>query len=142
MKIITLFLTLLVFCSISGIMLAQETMDVPEDGLNPPPTEVVSKDSVRTRTDLEHRLTYAVLLFGFLIISFEMLLIKWNKIDQQDAIKFVIVTLIVIGTLFLISAGWSNDQIAPAFGLLGTIAGYMLGKQTQHPSPPPETTKP
>ena len=43
-------------------MLAQETMEVPEDGLNPPPTEVVSKDSVRTRTDLEHRLTYVCMV--------------------------------------------------------------------------------
>jgi len=28
----------------------------------------------------------------------------------------------------LITAGYSNDQIAPAVGLLGTIAGYLLGR--------------
>ncbi len=43
-------------------------------------------------------------------------------------VKFVTITLIIISTLFLITAGYSNNQIAPAVGLLGTIAGYLLGR--------------
>jgi hypothetical protein len=33
--------------------------------------------------------------------------------------------------MFLITAGYTSDQIAPMIGLLGTIAGYLLGKSTQ-----------
>lgn len=34
----------------------------------------------------------------------------------------------VIAGLFLITAGDSESQSAPMIGLLGTIAGYLLGK--------------
>ncbi len=130
MKYTVLFLIVLLVLSLSGFCLAQDVEKIPDDSFNSPPTEQVSEDDYkRPLTDVEHKLTYAVLIFGFLIIALEMLLIKTKEIDAQDAIKFIVVTLIVIGTLFLISAGWSNDQIAPAFGLLGTIAGYLLGKQ-------------
>ncbi|MDX1617310.1 MAG: hypothetical protein R3224_00890 [Balneolaceae bacterium] len=40
----------------------------------------------------------------------------------------MLVTLIITAALFLIAAGFSNDQIASALGLLGTIAGYLLGR--------------
>jgi hypothetical protein len=39
------------------------------------------------------------------------------------------VTLIIVGTLFAITAGFDSNQIAPAMGLFGTIAGYLLGKR-------------
>ena len=38
------------------------------------------------------------------------------------------VTLIVVSSLFIITAGYSSEQIAPAMGLFGTIAGYLLGR--------------
>jgi hypothetical protein len=31
--------------------------------------------------------------------------------------------------MVLICAGYSNDQIAPAMGLFGTLAGYLLGRK-------------
>jgi hypothetical protein len=50
------------------------------------------------------------------------------------------VTLIIIGTLFFITAGFDSTQIAPALGLFGTIAGYLLGK-TRHAVPAMTQTK-
>ena len=32
--------------------------------------------------------------------------------------------------IFLVVAGYSDQQIAPVIGLLGTIAGYLLGKES------------
>jgi hypothetical protein len=40
----------------------------------------------------------------------------------------VALVLIVNGTLFLVTAGYNAEQITPALGLLGTVAGYMLGR--------------
>ena len=37
----------------------------------------------------------------------------------------------------LITCGYNNEQIAPAFGLFGTIVGYMLGRFAQ-PQPSSE----
>lgn len=81
----------------------------------------------------EFTLSVTVLVFGLIIILLEIFLIKSKKISSEDTIKFIIITLIITSTLFLITAGYSNDQIAPAVGLLGTIAGYLLGRiQSSH----------
>jgi hypothetical protein len=77
---------------------------------------------------LELQLSLCVLGFGVLLILIEVYLISRQNISPQDTIKFVTITIIIISTLFLITAGYSNDQIAPAVGLLGTIAGYLLGR--------------
>jgi hypothetical protein len=45
----------------------------------------------------------------------------------EQTIRLVAVTLVVISTLFVITAGSSSEQLAPAMGLFGTIAGYRLG---------------
>jgi hypothetical protein len=39
--------------------------------------------------------------------------------------------LIIITSLFLVVAGYNNEQIAPVIGLLGTIAGYLLVKESK-----------
>jgi hypothetical protein len=77
---------------------------------------------------LEFDLSLWVLGFGFLVILLEIFLISRRNIHSEDIIKFIVVTIIIISTMFLITAGYSNNQVAPAVGLLGTIAGYLLGK--------------
>jgi hypothetical protein len=62
-------------------------------------------------------------------VLLEVHLIRTDKIREENAFKFIVVTLVVIGTLFLIAAGFNNNQIAPAIGLLGTICGYLLGNR-------------
>ena len=36
-------------------------------------------------------------------------------------------TLVLVAGLFLITAGYSQNQVAPMMGLLGTIVGFLLG---------------
>jgi hypothetical protein len=71
-----------------------------------------------------------ILCFGFLIILLEVYLIRKNVIKEEGAIRFITLTLIIVAALFLISSGYSSTQIASAMGLLGTIAGYLLGKNS------------
>jgi hypothetical protein len=53
----------------------------------------------------------------------------------------LIVITVITGSLVLITAGYSNEQIAPAFGLFGTVIGYMLGRMSQAAAgAPPEST--
>lgn len=100
------------------------------DSINRPPLEPEFSSSpvVLPLTRLEFILSISVLVFGLVILLLQVYLIKTRKISSEDIIKFVTITLIIISTLFLITAGYSNDQIAPAVGLLGTIAGYLLGR--------------
>lgn len=101
-------------------------------GQNPEEPAEASEKIILPLTDLEFNLSVIVLAFGLIITLLEVFLIKQRKISGEDSIKFITITLIIISTLFLITAGYSNNQIAPAVGLLGTIAGYLLGRINDH----------
>ena len=57
----------------------------------------------------------------------------------DDVTRPVIIVTVIMGTMVLVTAGYTNEQIAPAFGLFGTIVGYILGRfsQGQPVEPPP-----
>lgn len=77
-------------------------------------------------------LTILVVFFG--IVTF---LIVWastrGTANSDQFLRSSIIILIIVSSLILIVAGYSNEQIAPAFGLFGTIVGYMLGRLNQSP---------
>lgn len=79
-------------------------------------------------TSREFYLSMAILLFGLLVVALETVVItrsSWNL----DPLKIIGLTLVLTGCMFLISAGYSDREIAPVIGLLGTIAGYILGRE-------------
>ena len=108
-------------------LIAQDSITTALNNLPPEPEETGSA-IVTPLSRLEFTLSMIVLVFGLSVIILEIFLIRIKKIHSDDTIKFITVTLIITSTLFLITAGYSNDQIAPAVGLLGTIAGYLLGR--------------
>lgn len=130
MKALLLFLFLFTLTAVAqdttktAVDTTVTTID-PETALHPAPSGVYVPPPM---TDISFSLSLCVLGFGLLLIIGEIILVYRLNISPQDTIKFIIVTLIVIGSLYLITAGYTNDQIAPAMGLLGTIAGYLLGK--------------
>jgi hypothetical protein len=68
-----------------------------------------------------------VLLFGVVTMLLVAGLLKSGR-ESEAVLRVFGTVLILVSTLFLIVAGYSSQQIAPALGLLGTIAGYLLGK--------------
>ena len=97
--------------------------------INPPPEpEDVGSTLILPLSSWEFKLSLIVLIFGLIIICLEIFLIRSQQMNTESSIRIIIITLIITSTLFLITAGYSNDQIAPAVGLLGTIAGYLLGR--------------
>lgn len=77
----------------------------------------------------EGELALLVLALGAAIIIAQFLALRTKQGTAEDVIRAYTITLIIIGTLVLIVAGYSNDQIAPAMGLFGTIAGYLLSRK-------------
>ena len=71
----------------------------------------------------------AVLIFGFLICVISAYLVR-NERSPEAILRIMGTLLIIIAAIFLVVAGYSDKQIAPVMGLLGTIAGYLLGKNT------------
>lgn len=81
----------------------------------------------------------SVLVFGFLVLVLASL---YMKKASESQIRIFAIMLIIVMAVFLIVAGYSDTQIAPAIGLLGTIAGYLLGKDAsvQTTTTPKNTT--
>lgn len=89
---------------------------------------------IKSRSNMEIYLSLGVLAFGLVLIIFTGFVASKKKLGwDQEATRVFAVSVIVTAGLFLITAGYSDQQIAPMFGLLGTIVGYLLGK-----SPPGE----
>ena len=81
------------------------------------------------RTPYEFWLTCIIILLGvFVIIVLMRGVGRISTHRPEDISRPVIIVTIVTGTLILVTAGYSNEQIAPAFGLFGTIIGYILGR--------------
>jgi len=95
-----------------------------------PPVKHIS-GSDRIFSDIEIQLTYGVLVFGTFIIILQFVLMLRAKFNSETMIKMSTVTLVIVSTLFVITAGFDSRQIAPAMGLFGTIVGYVLGRETQ-----------
>jgi hypothetical protein len=73
-------------------------------------------------------LSIAVLAFGLILsISILYFLLKTGKGFGNITFKTIGIKLILTASLFLIVAGYSQDQITPVIGLLGTIAGFIFG---------------
>lgn len=74
-------------------------------------------------------LALGILVFGLVTLLIQYLLLRNAPSHRTEEVaKTFIVTLIILGTLLLLAAGFDDRTIAPALGLFGTIAGYLLGK--------------
>ncbi len=146
-----LFIAIL-FCLSATLYGQDSTNSPPQQVSNTPPTrEVANKPpmdadvgapaTISVMTTNELWLSFGVLIFGFLVMLIELYMVKANQFDQGQALKFILVTLVITSALFLIAAGFSNNQIASAMGLLGTIAGYLLGRSQSDDAPSTKSTK-
>lgn len=71
-----------------------------------------------------------VLAFGVFVLIVAALMIKWGS-TAEATLRVVGTIVVLIMAVFLVVAGYSDKQIAPVMGLLGTVAGYLLGKSSR-----------
>lgn len=109
---------------------SSERSDLQDLPVNPPPLPSEEVDGHSFLSDFEHWLTLVILAFGAFVLLVEYLLLRHAKRSSYDLMQLFAVNLIITGTLVMISAGYSAEQIAPALGLFGTIAGYLLGRRS------------
>ena len=124
------FASLLFFMTVAGAA-AQQLPRPPAPELPNPSAggNIGLAQFFSSRTPYEFWLTCIIIAFGLIVIV--LLLWHFRGVPDRradDVARAVIVVTVIVGTLILVTAGYSNDQIAPAFGLFGTIVGYILGR--------------
>jgi hypothetical protein len=102
---------------------------VPEHSSSQAPNGGTSVPQGRVWTSMEIILSCLVILMTITLFWIEANLINGSKDkwDPQSILRLFGLTLIIMSSLMLITAGYSNTQVAPVVGLLGTMAGYLLG---------------
>lgn len=83
-------------------------------------------------------LSIAILIFGLFALFIVTYLLKTKPLSPILLPAFAL-PLIIISAIFLVVTGYSQEQIAPVIGLLGSIAGYLLGRIDRN-SLTPQTT--
>jgi hypothetical protein len=53
-------------------------------------------------------------------------------------LRIFVITILVFGSLLVVSTGYVTEQITPIIGFFGTIAGYLLGRGDRPNEPPPK----
>jgi hypothetical protein len=71
--------------------------------------------------------TWLAIIIAAIIIGAFCLMYAFNR-AANDFSRHYIVIVVVVSSIFLLVMGYSEQQVAPAFGLLGTILGYMFGR--------------
>jgi hypothetical protein len=74
-------------------------------------------------------LSYSILIFGLLVLGLMATLVAKYNVNINRLLRAFALVLIIVAAVFLIVAGYTEQQIAPVMGLLGTIAGYLLGSR-------------
>lgn len=69
-----------------------------------------------------------ILLVGIILLGFIIFGKATRQLPSEQYVNLIVVVLSIVAALYLIAAGWNSEQTAPAFGLLGAIVGYILGK--------------
>ncbi|MFO1183699.1 MAG: hypothetical protein U1E56_02790 [Bauldia sp.] len=95
-----------------------------------------------SHTLLEFWLAVVIAVFGLAVMAILAFNIRRaHAFRPEDITRPVVVTAIITGTLMLVTVGYSDNQIAPVFGLFGAIAGYLFGRfqagQASEQPPPP-----
>ncbi len=83
-----------------------------------------------------------VLLFGVFVLLLTVRLVRANHVKSDNVLPMFVVLVIIICVVFLVVAGYTDRQIVPAIGLLGTIVGYLLGRHGEQPPAMPQTEQP
>lgn len=137
--IIYISLTLMIMPIISGQEAFQNNgqVDTSElDNYTPPApadrsSTYINYDNVTLHLEqIQYAKTMSIyiLAYGAVLSLFSGIIALRTKGWSPEATKVFTVTVIVTAGLFLMTAGYTSEQIAPMYGLLGTIVGYLLGK--------------
>jgi hypothetical protein len=114
-------------------MTAAPALPPPVDLAAAVPAQVSAREAVsrveagQLTTWFELNLTKLIFLFGLVALIFLYLAARSDRCTPF-LLRIYVITILVFGSLLVVSSAYSTEQIAPVVGFFGTIAGYLLGK--------------
>jgi hypothetical protein len=83
------------------------------------------------------------LLFGFFVMLGQFaIMIRERRYFDNMSLKMLTITMAVTSALFLITAGFSSDQIQPAIGLISGTLGFAFGLRGDTPADASQNSTP
>jgi len=89
-------------------------------------------------------LTLIILAFSGFVLHYMRSMLKDGH-SPGDILRLATMPMVITAAIFLVLLGYSNEQMTPVIGLLGTMIGYVLGSATSRgtaPASPPPPTPP
>ena len=82
-------------------------------------------------SEREFSLSLLILSFSLVLILLIILAKRIGGIDisSDQFLRLVSIILIIVASLLIIPSGFNDKQISAVVGLLGTLAGYLLGRR-------------
>ena len=109
--------------------LPKESSNLPSSSGSNLPLPEAAKDKRGYLSRYEYIAAIIIALVSLISLSMQFFLLRQvPKLKAEDTLRTFGVTLIIMGSLLLIALGFDSIQIAPAMGLVGTIAGYLLAR--------------
>lgn len=75
-------------------------------------------------------LVFCLLGFSVLAMQFVLFLRSSERISANDIMRAFSTTLILISVVALVGVGYTQQQAQPAYGVIGTLLGYLMGRGT------------
>jgi flagellar basal body-associated protein FliL len=126
-KILSILILLILFITLAS----GATPPAPQKTIADPSTTNDQKDIKRILSEREIYLSIIVILFGLILVILTVYIAHGNNRGwDQEATRIFSFSVVITAGLFLMTAGYDSEQVAPMFGLLGTIVGYLLGKSS------------
>jgi hypothetical protein len=88
------------------------------------------QSSTEERSPVDWNLTLIILATGLILSILIAIPVYKSKNPpwEDNSIRLLGIVWVIIGGLVLLPVGYSEQQIAPLWAMLGTIAGYLLAK--------------
>jgi hypothetical protein len=107
---------------------------------NAPATSTDEKNQARASLwspDLVCKLSLGIGMFAIILLACVTILLRreTEHVSPEQILRTFGILIIIFAAIFLVIAGYSDTQITPVIGLLGTIAGYLLGRKIEPPEP-------
>jgi hypothetical protein len=100
-----------------------------ETALNATNAGGAAKEAIWWSTTNAMTMSSIVLFFGLVVLGLSAWLVKSGQ-SATSVLRIFGTILVIVMATFLVVAGYDDKQIAAPLGLLGTIVGYLLGRES------------